>query len=137
MTKNGAKSIMEKENKVKNKKCPKCGKKFVNGKVRKSKYVECVSCDKLTHERCDTSKRVHFKFILCQHEDDGDLDTFGSQEGSSLDLGQVHGHSAGRGEDDHDTFGSREGSNEDFGHMHGDSAGRGEDDGDHDTFGSR
>ena len=68
--------------------------------------MECVSCDMLTHARCDTSKRVPFKCLFCQHEDDGDLDTFESQEGSNDDLRPMRGDSGRSGDDA--TFESRE-----------------------------
>jgi hypothetical protein len=62
----GRKSKENSKNKVKNKNCPKCSKKFVNGKVRKSQYLECLSCDRLTHERCANARISPFKCIVCR-----------------------------------------------------------------------
>ena len=44
------------DNPTKNKKCPACGGKFVNGKKKKSKYIACISCDNLTHAKCGSQK---------------------------------------------------------------------------------
>ena len=52
------------ENQLKNKKCPACGKKFVNGKTRKSKCLACISCNRLTHEKYG-SKKTPFKCKIC------------------------------------------------------------------------
>ena len=50
--------------------------------------MECVSCDRLTHERCDTSLwKPRTIQPAGRGEDDGDHDTFGSREGFNEDLG--------------------------------------------------
>ena len=50
-------NVQQEEITVKNKKCAECGKKFVNGTNRKSKYLACISCDRLTHENMEKIKR--------------------------------------------------------------------------------
>ena len=50
---------------MKNKKCAECGKKFVNGTKRKSKYLACSSCDRLTHEKCG-EKKTPFRCVHCK-----------------------------------------------------------------------
>ena len=43
-----------------------CGKRFVIGKKLKSKFLTCISCDRLTHEKCE-EKMSPFKCVhLCE-----------------------------------------------------------------------
>jgi hypothetical protein len=63
----------DKDDEIRRKKCQVCDKRFINGKIRKSKVVQCISCDRLTHERCANSEHTIFKCIVCrsmQQEDD-------------------------------------------------------------------
>ena len=46
------------DNHLKNKKCPACGKKFVDGKTRKSKFLACIAFERLTHENCGSNKNT-------------------------------------------------------------------------------
>ena len=42
-----------------------CGKRFVSGKKRKSKFLSCISCDRLTHEKCG-DQIFPFKCVHCK-----------------------------------------------------------------------
>ena len=92
VTKRGRKSKENSENKVKNKKCPKCSKKFVNGKVRKSKYLECLSCDRLTHERCANTRMSPFKCIVCRPQESEDFNS-SRQSDINENIGDEENHS--------------------------------------------
>ena len=56
-----------------------CDKRFVNGKIRKSKVTECISCNRLTHERCAAGyEHSVFKCVVCrsveEEEEDGSIE---------------------------------------------------------------
>ena len=55
----------EEEPNVRKKKCAVCDKRFVSGKKRKSKFLSCISCDRLTHEKCGDNI-LPFKCVHCK-----------------------------------------------------------------------
>ena len=69
----------EQDVRMKKKKCTVCDKRFVNGKIRKSKVTECISCNRLTHERCAAGyEHSVFKCVVCrsveEEEEDGSIE---------------------------------------------------------------
>ena len=65
-------NVVQEEISVKNKECAECGKQFVNGTKRKSKYLACISCDRLTHEKCG-EKKTPFRCVHCKDLNTSDI----------------------------------------------------------------
>ena len=100
------------DRRTKNKKCPVFDKRFINGKIRKSKVTECIACDRLTHERCAKSKHTVFKCVVCRSMEEEDESLEDEEELSEDD--QANDEDDYVHEDDDTEDDVTEGQNSDF-----------------------